>query len=205
MGKDVCNVKISVIYYSMTGSVYHLAQVIAEGAEQAGAEVRLRRVPDLLPLEVIRANDAIKQAVEAQKNVPVATLDDLTWADGIAFGSPTRYGNMTAQLKNFLDQTGPLWAQGQLAGKAAGFFTGAATMHGGHESTILTMSTFAFHHGMVIVPTGYLSPSVHGTQTGGGPYGPTELGSKPELSDDERAVGILLGQRLALIAGKLQS
>ncbi|AUW93552.1 NAD(P)H:quinone oxidoreductase [Sulfobacillus sp. hq2] len=197
--------KISVIYYSMTGSVYHLAQAVAEGARQAGAEVRLRRVPDLLPLEVIESNENIKQALEAQKDVPVAVLEDLTWADGIAFGSPTRYGNMAAQLKNFLDQTGPLWAQGQLAGKAAGFFTGAATMHGGHESTILTMSTFAYHHGMVIVPTGYLSPAVHGTQTGGSPYGPTELGNKPELSDDERSVGLLLGERLAMVAGKLIS
>ncbi|PSR35776.1 MAG: NAD(P)H:quinone oxidoreductase, partial [Sulfobacillus thermosulfidooxidans] len=195
----------SVIYYSMTGSVYHLAQAVAEGARQAGAEVRLRRVPDLLPLEVIESNENIKQALEAQKDVPVAVLEDLTWADGIAFGSPTRYGNMAAQLKNFLDQTGPLWAQGQLAGKAAGFFTGAATMHGGHESTILTMSTFAYHHGMVIVPTGYLSPAVHGTQTGGSPYGPTELGNKPELSDDERSVGLLLGERLAMVAGKLIS
>lgn len=189
----------------MTGSVYHLAQAVAEGARQAGAEVRLRRVPDLLPLEVIESNENIKQALEAQKDVPVAVLEDLTWADGIAFGSPTRYGNMAAQLKNFLDQTGPLWAQGQLAGKAAGFFTGAATMHGGHESTILTMSTFAYHHGMVIVPTGYLSPAVHGTQTGGSPYGPTELGNKPELSDDERSVGLLLGERLAMVAGKLIS
>ncbi|WP_083630092.1 NAD(P)H:quinone oxidoreductase [Sulfobacillus thermosulfidooxidans] len=195
--------KISVIYYSMTGSVFHLAKTVAQGAEEVGAEVRLRRVADLLPLEVVESNEHIKKGLEMQQDVPVATLEDLTWADGIAFGSPTRYGNMTAQLKNFLDQTGPLWAEGKLAGKAAGFFTGAATMHGGHESTILTMSTFAYHHGMIIVPTGYLIPAIHGTTTGGSPYGPSELGNKSELSDDERSIALFLGRRLAEVAGKL--
>ncbi|SMC06259.1 NAD(P)H dehydrogenase (quinone) [Sulfobacillus thermosulfidooxidans DSM 9293] len=195
--------KISVIYYSMTGSVFHLAKAVAQGAEEVGAEVRLRRVADLLPLEVVESNEHIKKGLEMQQDVPVATLEDLTWADGIAFGSPTRYGNMTAQLKNFLDQTGPLWAEGKLAGKAAGFFTGAATMHGGHESTILTMSTFAYHHGMIIVPTGYLIPAIHGTTTGGSPYGPSELGNKNELSDDERSIALFLGRRLAEVAGKL--
>jgi NAD(P)H dehydrogenase (quinone) len=196
-------VKISVIYYSMTGSVFKLAQVIADGAREVGAQVRLRRVPDLLPPEVIESNEHIKQGLAAQAEVPVATLEDLVWADGIAFGSPTRYGNITAQLKNFLDQTGPLWGEGKLAGKAAGFFTGAATMHGGHESTILTMSTFAYHHGMIIVPTGYLVPAIHSTTTGGSPYGPSELGNKSELSEDERSVALFLGRRLAEVAGKL--
>ncbi|WP_242848296.1 NAD(P)H:quinone oxidoreductase [Sulfobacillus thermosulfidooxidans] len=195
--------KISVIYYSMTGSVFQLAKAVAQGAEEVGAEVRMRRVADLLPLEVIESNEHIKKGLEMQQDVPVATLEDLTWADGIAFGSPTRYGNMTAQLKNFLDQTGPLWAEGKLAGKAAGFFTGAATMHGGHESTILTMSTFAYHHGMIIVPTGYLIPAIHGTTTGGSPYGPSEMGNKSELSDDERSIALFLGRRLAEVAGKL--
>ena len=196
-------VKISVIYYSMTGSVFKLAQIIADGAREAGADVRLRRVPDLLPREVIDSNPHIKNALAAQEEVPLATLEDLVWAEGIAFGSPTRYGNMSAQLKNFFDQTGPLWAEGKLAGKAAGFFTGAATMHGGHETTILTMSTFAYHHGMIIVPTGYLVPAIHGTTTGGSPYGPSELGSKSELSDDERTIALFLGRRLAEVAGKL--
>ncbi len=195
--------KISVIYYSMTGSVFQLANVVAEGAREAGADVRLRRVPDLLPLEVIESNEHIKKGLDMQQDVAVATLEDLTWADGIALGSPTRYGNMTAQLKNFLDQTGPLWAEGKLAGKAVGFFTGAATMHGGHESTILAMSTFAYHHGMIIVPTGYLVPSIHATKTGGSPYGPSELGNKNELSEEERAVAAFLGHRLSEIAGKL--
>ncbi len=195
--------KISVVYYSMTGSVFHLASAIAEGARQEGAEVRLRRVPDLVPQEVIDANEHMRKGIEEQKDVAIAGLDDLIWADGIAFGSPTRFGNMTAQLKNFLDQTGALWAGGKLSGKAAAFFTGAATMHGGHESTILTMSTFAFHHGMVIVPPGYAHPAIHTTQTGGSPYGASELGSKPDLSEDERAIGEFLGKRLAEIAGKL--
>ncbi|MBX5468127.1 MAG: NAD(P)H:quinone oxidoreductase [Firmicutes bacterium] len=196
---------ISVIYYSMTGAIYRLAQEVAAGAEEAGATVRLRRVPELIPLEVIEANPQIKAAAEAQQGVEVALLDDLVWADGIALGSPTRYGNMTAQLKNFLDQTGPLWAQRQLVGKAVGFFTGAATMHGGHETTILTMSTFAYHHGMVIVPASYVPPEVSSTTTGGTPYGPSELGNKPDLSAEERAVARAFGRRLAEVAGKLRA
>ncbi|MCL8206632.1 MAG: NAD(P)H:quinone oxidoreductase [Actinomycetia bacterium] len=196
--------KITVVYYSMTGSVYRLARAVAEGAESAGAEVRLRKVPELIPLEVIEANPSIKAAHELQQSVPDATLDDLVWADGIALGSPTRFGNMTAQLKNFLDQTGPLWAQGKLFGKAVGFFTGANTMHGGHESTILTMSTFAYHHGMVIVPASYAIPEVHSTRTGGSPYGPSELSGKGiELSEEEAAIARAFGRRLAEVAGKL--
>jgi NAD(P)H dehydrogenase (quinone) len=202
--EDLTPVNISVIYYSMTGSVYRLAQEVAAGAEEAGATVRLRRVPELIPLDIIESNPAMKQAAEAQQGVEVAMLEDLVWADGIALGSPTRYGNMTAQLKNFLDQTGPLWAQGQLVGKAVGFFTGAQTMHGGHESTILTMSTFAYHHGMVIVPASYAIPEVGATATGGTPYGPSELGSKPELSDHERAIARAFGRRLAEVAAKLR-
>jgi NAD(P)H dehydrogenase (quinone) len=182
----------------MTGSVFRLAKKIAEGAESAGAEVRLRKVTELIPEQVIHDNQAMHQASAEQEQVPVATLDDLTWADGIAFGSPTRYGNMTAQLKNFMDQTGSLWAEGKLVGKAAGFFTGAQTMHGGHESTILAMSTFAYHHGMVIVPASYAITQVGSTRTGGGPYGPTELGGKGvALSEEEATIAWEYGKRLA--------
>ncbi|MDA8194476.1 MAG: NAD(P)H:quinone oxidoreductase [Thermaerobacter sp.] len=189
----------------MTGAVYQLAQKVAQGSRDSGAEVRLRKVAELIPDSVVSTNSAMNDAHEAQKAVPLATLEDLTWADGVVFGSPTRYGNITAQLKNFMDQTGALWAQGQLVGKAVGFFTGAATMHGGHETTILTMSTFAYHHGMIIVPASYAIPEVSSTTTGGSPYGPSELGNKPELSQDEIAVAVAYGRRMAEISAKLKA
>lgn len=196
--------RIAVIYYSMTGSVYRLAEAVSEGARQAGADVRLRKVHELVPDAVLAQNPDAEKAQELQSRVPEATTEDLEWADGIALGSPTRFGNVSGQLKNFLDQTGGLWVQGKLVGKAVGFFTGANTMHGGHESTILAMSTFAYHHGLIIVPASYAIKAVGTTTTGGGPYGPTELSMKGiELSQDERAIAKAFGQRLAEVAALL--
>ncbi|MDA8064574.1 MAG: NAD(P)H:quinone oxidoreductase [Thermaerobacter sp.] len=196
--------KVAVIYYSMTGSVYRLARSVEEGAAEAGATVRLRRAAELIPQAVIDARPELRRAQEEQRSVETATVEDLVWADGVALGSPTRFGNITAQLKNFLDQTGGLWAQGTLVGKAVGFFTGANTMHGGHETTILTMSTFAYHHGMVIVPASYAIPQVGTTRTGGSPYGPSEFSGKGvELSEEEAIIARAFGARLAQVAGKL--
>lgn len=196
---------IGIIYYSTYGSTYDLAREIQAGIDDAGGHAALRRVPELMPDESL--DDNARAAAEAQADVAVADVEELAEFDGLVFGSPTRFGNRAAQLSQFLDQTGPLWQRGALAGTPAGFFTGASTIHGGHESTILTMSTYAMHHGMVIVPLGYTLDQVGATRTGGGPYGPTHLspndGSKTELSDDEREIARAYGRRFAEITTKL--
>jgi NAD(P)H dehydrogenase (quinone) len=147
--------RIGIVYFSMYGSTHELASVIAEGVEKAGGEAHLRRVPDPLLPDEVKASEGVAAAIEQQADVEEATVDELPDFDGLVIGSPTRYGSAVAQVQNFLDQTGPLWQEGKLVGKPVGFFTGAATIHGGHESTILGMSTFAYHQGMVIVPVGY--------------------------------------------------
>ncbi|WP_040494754.1 NAD(P)H:quinone oxidoreductase [Ilumatobacter nonamiensis] len=196
---------IGIIYYSTYGSTHALAREIAEGITGANGEASLRRVEELMPDDAMDEN--ARAAADAQSDVPLADVEELADFDGVIFGSPTRFGNRAAQLSQFLDQTGPLWQSGALAGTPAGFFTGASTVHGGHESTILTMSTFAMHHAMVIVPLGYTLDEIGSTRTGGGPYGPTHLtpsdGSKTELSDDERQIARGYGRRFVDITAKL--
>jgi NAD(P)H dehydrogenase (quinone) len=199
--------KIGIVYWSMYGATHDLAQLLAQGVEKAGGEACLRRVPDPILPDEVKASEGVAQAIERQEEVPEASVEELAEFDGIIFGSPTRYGSATAQLQNFFDQTGPLWQAGRLVGKPAGFFTGAATMHGGHESTILGMSTFAYHHGMPIVPLGYgLAEDVGETRTGGGPYGPTHLtpmGHEDGLSDHEQNIALRYAEHFVEIAEKL--
>ncbi len=191
--------KIAVIYYSATGTVHELAQQIAAGAEAEGAEVRLRRVKELAPAEAIASNEGWQKHVEeVHPTVPEATNDDLVWADGIAIGSPTRFGLPTAQLKQFLDQTGPLWAQGALASKAATAFTSASTTHGGHESTAIAIGNTFYHWGSIIVPLGYTSEAASGTGT---PYGVSALTGP--LDEATIAAAKAQGARLATVAAKL--
>jgi NAD(P)H dehydrogenase (quinone) len=198
---------IGIVYWSMYGSTYELASTLASGIEKAGGEAHLRLVPDPLLPDEVKRSDGVSDAIDAQSGVTRASVEELPEFDGLIIGSPTRYGSATAQLQNFLDQTGPLWQAGELVGKPAGFFTGAATIHGGHESTILGMSTFAYHHGMVIVPAGYgLAPEVGATSTGGGPYGPTHLtpmGDDSGLSEDEREIASRYAEHFHTIATKL--
>jgi NAD(P)H dehydrogenase (quinone) len=198
---------IGIVFYSMYGNHDELAQTLADGIEEAGGKAQLRRVPELLPQSVIESQ-GLQELKDQQSETPEARVDELPEFDGLIIGSPTRYGSATAQLQNFLDQTGPLWAEGKLVGKAAGFFTGAATIHGGHESTILSMSTFAYHQGMVIVPVGYgLTSAVGSTSTGGSPYGPTlfapQDGSKDGLSDEEIEIATAYAKHFNAIADKL--
>lgn len=179
----------------------------SRGVHDAGGSAELRRAPELLPDAIIE-QQGLQPVIDRQADVPTATVDELPSFDGLILGSGTRYGNMTGQLKNFIDQTGALWATGALHGKPAGFFTGASTMHGGHESTILTMSTFAFHMGMLIVPAGYAFAEVGSTSTGGSPYGPTVAApqeGKDELSGDEIAIAVQYGTHFHGIADKLSS
>lgn len=196
--------KIAVVYYSSTGNVHELALQIQAGAEEAGAEVRLRRAPELAPEEVIRSQDAWNEHYTATKDtVAEATNDDLEWADGFALGTPTRYGLPTAQLKQFIDQTGPLWAAGKLANKVATSFTSAQNAHGGSESTILALNNAFYHWGAIIVPPGYADPLLFAS--GGNPYGtsyPSGDGSAP-MPDAVKASAHFQGKRLAEYAAKL--
>ncbi len=195
--------KVAVIYYSATGNVHALADAVAEGAAQAGAQVRLRRVTELAPAEAIDSNPAWRAHVDATGDTQLATIDDVDWADGLALGSPTRFGNVSAQLKQFLDLTGPLWAAGKLANKVATGFTSAGNRHGGNESTLLALYNTLHHWGAIVVAPGYTDESI--TLAGGNPYGIAHASAGGPPGSDVLAAARYQGRRLAavteLIAG----
>jgi NAD(P)H dehydrogenase (quinone) len=196
-------VEILVVYYSRTGNVARLARQVCRGIESvAGATARLRSVPP------VTAENERPQRNVPDEGAPWATLEDLAACDGLVLGSPTRFGNMAAPLKYFIDQTGSLWAQGTLAGKPAAAFTSTQSMHGGQESTLLSMMLPLMHHGMVIVGVPYTEPAVNTTRSGGTPYGASHVVSavpEGELSDEEAELARALGKRVAGIALKLKS
>jgi NAD(P)H dehydrogenase (quinone) len=165
-------VNAAIVYYSATGTVHALARAVAEGAEKAGAEVRLRRIAETAPQAAIDANPAWVQHLQDSADVPVAALDDLGWADVVLFGTPTRFGNPAGQLKAFIDAAGPLWFSGGLAGKVYSAFTASNTAHGGQESTILALSNVFYHWGGIIVPPGYTDPVQFRS---GNPYGASHV------------------------------
>lgn len=182
-------VKVAIIYYSSTGTNYRLAQAAAEAAREMGAEVRVRKVRELAPGSAINGNPQWKAHLETTRDVPEATLDDLDWADVYIFSAPTRYGVMASQMKQFLDTTGPLWAQGKLANKVATVMTSAANAHGGQEATILSFWTVLAHWGAIIVPPGYTDPVVFAA--GGNPYGTSVTVPQADTqgtSPDEKAL-----------------
>jgi NAD(P)H dehydrogenase (quinone) len=197
------DVKVSVIYYSATGSVHTLAKAVVEGAEKAGAEVRLRKVHELAPEEAIASNEGwSKHRLETQ-DVAEATADDVVWADAVVFGTPTRYGNVAAQLKQFLDTLGPQWAQGLLADKAYSGFVSTGTNHGGQESTLLALYNSIYHFGGLIVPPGYTDPLKF---QDGNPYGASHIsanGANPP-GDVELAAARYTGKRVTDIAARLR-
>jgi NAD(P)H dehydrogenase (quinone) len=195
--------RVAVIYYSATGNVHGLAQAVAEGAEQAGAEVRLRHVEELSSELQISQNQYWGRHRSQVAEAPVATLDDLEWADGIAFGTPTRFGNVAAQLKQFIDQAGKLWQDGKLADKVATAFTSSQTVHGGQESTILALNNTLYHWGMLILPVGYTVQEVF--NAGGNPYGTSFTAGHTVTGPDEHALAVARyqGQRLASYAAVL--
>lgn len=175
-------VKLAVIYYSATGTTYRLARGIEEGAKEAGAEIRFRKVHELAPEQAINSNKGWAAHRLETQDVEEATLDDLTWADAIIFGTPTRYGLPTAQLKQFIDGTGGLWAKGLLVNKIASSFTSTGTSHGGHESTIISLNNTFYHWGAIIVPLGYADPVQFQV---GNPYGVSFTSNNGELKPDE--------------------
>jgi NAD(P)H dehydrogenase (quinone) len=202
--------KILVVYYSMYGHVLELARAVEQGAKSVpGAEVMLRRVEEFE--EVIKKtadNKFIVQIREQQTDIPVCTLDDLKEADGVIFGSPTRYGNMTAQMKQLIDSTASLWLKGELEGKPAGVFTSTGSTHGGQETTLLTMMVPLIHLGMIIVGVPYSTDGMlHTEARGGTPYGATTIaGPRGELqpTKEDLAIAKVLGQRVAAIVMKLR-
>ncbi|GGJ73362.1 NAD(P)H dehydrogenase (quinone) [Anoxybacillus voinovskiensis] len=163
------NVKLAIIYYSSTGTNYKLAKWAEEAAKETGAEVRVLKVPELAPQEAIESNPAWKAHVEATKDVPTVTLNDLEWADAIIFSVPTRFGNIPSQLKQFLDTTGGLWFQGKLVNKVVSAMASAQNAHGGQEQTILQLYTTMYHWGAIVVAPGYTDPAIFAG--GGNPYG----------------------------------
>ncbi|MBA2874709.1 NAD(P)H:quinone oxidoreductase [Thermaerobacillus caldiproteolyticus] len=163
------NVRLAIIYYSSTGTNYKLAKWAEEAAQEVGAEVKVLKVPELAPKEAIESNPAWKAHVEATKDVPTVTLDDLEWADAIIFSVPTRFGNVPSQLKQFLDTTGGLWFQGKLANKVVSAMASAQNPHGGQEQTILQLYTTMYHWGAIVAAPGYTDPSIFAA--GGNPYG----------------------------------
>ena len=201
-------IKVQVIYYSMYGHVYKMAQAIVEGAKQVpGAEVSLYQVPELVSEEVLEKSGA-KAPRDEFAHVPVATVDHLADAHAIIFGTPTRFGNMAAQMRNFLDHTGPLWFKGALVGKVGSVFASTATQHGGQETTITSFHATLLHHGMIVVGVPYSEPGLmHMDEiTGGTPYGATTMtgpNGARQPSENELRIARFQGKHVTEIAGKL--
>jgi NAD(P)H dehydrogenase (quinone) len=200
--------KIQIVFYSMYGHIYQLAEAVAEGAREVpDTQVSLYQVSELVPDEALEKSGA-KAARQAFADIPVAEPAKLAEADAIIFGTPTRFGNMCAQMRNFLDQTGKLWLSGGLAGKVGSVFTSTATQHGGQETTITSFHSTLLHHGMIIVGVPYTVPELLNMDeiTGGTPYGATTLaggdGSR-QPTENELAIARFQGKHVAEIARKL--
>ena len=196
--------KVLVLYYSSYGHVERMARAVAEGAGSVpGTAVTVKRVPEIVPAEIAR-----KAGMKIEQNAPIATVDELADYDAIVFGTPTRFGNMAAQMRNFLDQTGGLWARGALVGKVGSVFASTATQHGGQETTITSFHNTLLHHGMIIVGLTYSFPGLTRMDevTGGGPYGATTLASgdgSRQPSENELAGAHFQGRHVAEITARL--
>lgn len=196
-------IKLAIVYYSSTGTNYKLSKMAEEAGRAAGAEVKLMKVQELAPESAIASNPAWKAHVDATKDVPVVTLDDLQWADAVLFSCPTRFGNVPAQMKQFLDTTGGLWFQGKLVNKVVSAMTSAQNLHGGQEATILSLYTTMYHWGAIIAAPGYTDPVIFGA--GGNPYGTSvTVDQDGNLKEDVQGAVAHQVRRMLEIAGKLQ-
>ena len=199
---------VLIVYYSTYGNVYKMATLVAEGVKEiAGAEPVIRTVPELIPQSVIDSRPDMQAGKEMQKDVPLVTLDDFRQAGAIAFGTPTRFGNMSAQLKNQVDRLTSLWLNGELEGKPAGVFVSTASLHGGQETTSLTLMAPLLHLGMIVLGVPYSVQELFTTQGGGSPYGPGHVAggdNTREIDPQEAAICRALGRRLADIGLRLQ-
>ncbi|HZC34852.1 MAG TPA: NAD(P)H:quinone oxidoreductase type IV [Chthoniobacterales bacterium] len=178
-------IKVAIIYYSATGTTYQLGRAVEQGASEAGAEVQFRKVRELAPEEAIASNQGWAAHRLELQHVPEASLEDLAWAGAIIFGEPTRYGLPTAQLKQFLDTTGPLWAKGALANKFCSAFTSSGTAHGGQETTIVNLDTTFYHWGAIMVRPGYADRIQFKASN---PYGASFTSNNGALKPDETAL-----------------
>jgi NAD(P)H dehydrogenase (quinone) len=200
--------KVLIVYYSMYGHIHRMAEAMAEGVKEVkGAEAVMRRVPETLPEEVLQKMGAL-EAQKAFAHVPICKVDELASADAIIFGTPTRFGNMCGQMRQFLDATGQLWVKGALVGKAGSVFTSSATQHGGQESTLLSFHITLLHQGMIVVglPYAFQEQMRIDEITGGSPYGASTIaGTKGERmpSASELAAARFQGKHVATIASKL--
>lgn len=175
-------VKLTIVYYSMTGTNYQLAKWAAEAAEESGAEVRIVKAQELANEEAINSNPVWKAHVEETKDIKVATSEDLTWADAIIISSPTRFGNVTAQIKNFMDAQGGVWAEGKLMNKVVSAMSSAQNSHGGQEATIKSIYTTMMHWGAIIAAPGYTDASIF--KAGGNPYGTSVTAGREGMVED---------------------
>ena len=200
--------KVLIVFYSTYGHIYKMAEAVAEGVREVdGAEVELRRAPETLSQDILQKIGAA-EAQKASAHIPECTVEELAQADAIIFGTPTRFGNMIGQMRQFLDATGQLWAKGALVGKVGSVFTGSATQHGGQESTILSFHITLLHHGMVIVGLPYTFQGQMGVEEvkGGSPYGASTIAGgqgERQPSEIELAAARYQGKHVASIAAKL--
>jgi len=201
-------VKIKIVFYSMYGHTYRMAEAVAEGAQEVqGAEVQMLQVPELVPDDVLELSGA-KKARSSFPHIPLAKQDDLADADAVIFGTPTRFGNMCAQMRNFLDQTGLLWAQNALVGKVGSVFTSTGLQHGGQETTITSFHTTLLHLGMIIVGVPYSEKRQMAMDeiTGGSPYGASTIAGPDRSrvpSENELEIARFQGRHVATIASRL--
>ena len=192
-------IRAAIIFYSSTGANYQLARWAAEAAEEVGAETRIRKVKELAPASAIDANPAWKKHVERAREVEDAAMEDLEWADVIIFSAPTRYGTLPAQMKQFLDMTGPLWSQGKLANKIVTAMSSAQNPHGGQEATILSLYTSMFHWGALVVAPGYTNPVLF--KAGGNPYGTSvSVDDKGQMKEDVKEAVFHQAKRAVTVA-----
>ncbi|NIK61564.1 NAD(P)H:quinone oxidoreductase [Kribbella shirazensis] len=201
MTADQQDVKVSVIYYSSTGTIAELARTIAEYAEKAGATVRLRKVRELAPPKAVDSNPDWRANLDDTADVEEAVPDDVVWADAVVFGSPTRFGNVAAQLKQYMDTLGPQWEKGQLADKVYSGFTSSQTEHGGQESTLLALYNTVYHWGGVVVPPGYTDPSKF---EDGNPYGTSHVSARGAVDNTARIAAAVQAERVVRIAAALR-
>src|SRR5262245_22468731 len=201
--------KVLIVYYSTYGNVFRMAQLVAEGVQEVpGSEAVLRTVPELIPQAFTDSRPDMKAGRDMQKGVPLVTADDFREAGAIAFGTPTRFGNVSAQLKNQIDQLTSLWLKGELEGKPAGVFVSTGSLHGGQETTILTLMAPLLHLGMILVGVPYSVQELFTTHGGGSPYGPGHVAggdNRREIDPQEAAICRALGSRLAEVGLRLRA